>query len=99
MFATALAVRPDEETEVRNDCVTSSCCHDASARLAYPEENAPNSNGDGALNLPLNISKDFITDVLKPYRAHVQYLKSAELTHFRDKSSPTAVGQDAGIIK
>src|SRR4029079_17504306 len=90
MFTTALAVRPDEETEVRNDCASIACCHN---------DNALNSDGALALNLPLNISKDFIVDILKPYRTHAQYLKSAETTHFMDKSSPATNGKDLGLIK
>ena len=48
--------------------------------------------------LPANISKDFIDDILKPYRKHAQYLKSAELTHFQDKCSCATKGKDAGLI-
>lgn len=96
MFTTALAVRPDEEREVFNDCA---CNPEGSGRLNHPDANALGSNGGHAPSLPLNISKDFIADILKPYRTHAQYLKSAELTHFRDKSSPATSGKDAGLIK
>ena len=99
MFTTALAVRPDEETEVRNDCASSACCNEGPGRLNHQDENALDPGDGVAPNLPLTISKGFIADVLKPYRTHAQYLKSAELTHFRDKSSPATNGKDAGLIK
>jgi hypothetical protein len=34
--------------------------------------------------LPITISDGFLAEVLKPYRAHTTYLKSAEITHFHD---------------
>jgi len=52
------------------------------------------------LKLPITISEDLLTDILKPYRPNARYLKLAEITHFRDsdqvekgaKDVPLAVG-------
>ncbi len=38
--------------------------------------------------LPIGISDAFVADILKPYRPHARYLKSAQITHFRDKLLP-----------
>jgi hypothetical protein len=36
--------------------------------------------------LPMAISDTFVADILKPYREHAKYLKSAEITHFSQKA-------------
>jgi hypothetical protein len=38
--------------------------------------------------LPITIPDPFLADILKPYRAQARYLKSAEITHFRDQVAP-----------
>jgi hypothetical protein len=38
--------------------------------------------------LPMTISEEFVTDILKPYRAHARYLKSAEITHCNTAMPP-----------
>jgi hypothetical protein len=96
MYATALAL-PDEETKASHACASKVCCNKSCARLTRSNENVVASGACPALSLPLNISKDFIADILRPYRTHAQYLKSAALTHFRDKASLGAM--DAGLIK
>jgi len=40
----------------------------------------------GGHRLPMAISDAFVADILKPYRAHARYLKSAEITQFSDKA-------------
>lgn len=56
------------------------------ARLARAaNENAAATKA--APNFPLNIAPGFIADILKPYRTHAQYLKSAAITQFSDKAS------------
>jgi hypothetical protein len=93
MCTTALAVRPNDEAHAPKACASKTCLKDGCARIAAANENerAP------AETLPA-ISKSFIDDILKPYRSHAQYLKSAELTHFQDKSSTATKGKDAGLI-
>lgn len=97
MCATSLALRPDEEAEVSHACASTACCNKSCARLARSNENAVTLGGGPALSLPLNISKNFIADILKPYRTHARYLRSAALTHFRDKASLAAM--DSGLIR
>jgi hypothetical protein len=86
MCTTALAVRPHQEVEAPK----------VSAHLTAANENDVVAKPEMAL--PANISKDFIDDILKPYRKHAQYLKSAELTHFQDKCSCATKGKDTGLI-
>ena len=38
--------------------------------------------------LPIAIPDPFLADILKPYRAHARYLRSAEITHFRNPAAP-----------
>ena len=42
--------------------------------------------------LPIPISDEFLADILKPYRAHARYLRSAEVTHC-DASLIAATGR------
>lgn len=86
MCTTALAVRSDTEVEAPK----------VSAHLTAANENDVVAKPE--MVLPANISKDFIDDILKPYRKHAQYLKSAELTHFQDKCSCATKGKEAGLI-
>ena len=37
--------------------------------------------------LPIDISDAFVTAILKPYRLHAKYLKSAQITHLSDKTA------------
>ena len=41
-------------------------------------------------HFPIAIADEFIAEILKPYREHATYLKSAEITEFNDKSAPPA---------
>lgn len=36
--------------------------------------------------MPMPVAESFAADILKPYRDHARYLKSAEITQFSDKS-------------
>ena len=52
-------------------------------------------------HLPMAISDAFVSEILKPYREHARYLKSAELTQFseealRDSASKESVVTGAG---
>jgi hypothetical protein len=47
--------------------------------LAIEERPAP--------ELPIPVSENFATDILTPYRTQARYLKSAEITAFRDKAA------------
>ena len=46
--------------------------------------------------LPVDIPDAFISDVLKPYRSHAKYLKSAQIVHLADKTSLKA--KDAAFM-
>ena len=46
----------------------------------------------------MDISDSFVADVLKPYRANAKYLKSAQITHFDDKTSATSGAQDSAFV-
>jgi len=87
MCPTALAVRPHGQGPAPEACASQACLDKGCARLVAQaaNENAAVAEAKPEMSLPLNISKDFIAEILKPYRTHAQYLKSAELTHYRDK--------------
>src|SRR5262245_56508099 len=69
-----------------------------------------NPNGCGPLNdiaindvdlahrLPIRIDDAFVADILRPYRAHARYLKSAEITHVHDKAVPQGRGKPSSLI-
>ena len=100
MCPTALAVRPHGKGPAPEACASKACLDKGCARLVAQaaNENAAVAEGKPEMSLPLNISQEFIADILKPYRTHAQYLKSAELTHYRDKSTPDTAAKDAGLI-
>jgi hypothetical protein len=95
MCSTALAVRPNEEFQTSKACASTACAKKGCARLKAANENIAVAEAKP----DVGISKEFIADILKPYRTHAQYLKSAEITHYRDKSAPDTKGKDAGLIK
>ena len=46
--------------------------------------------GNGAIvisRMPMPVADDLLTDILRPYRARARYLRSAEITHVRDKNA------------
>ncbi len=47
---------------------------------------SPADIGIGCL-LPIDVSQEFVADILRPYRANARYLKSAQITHVRDPDS------------
>ncbi len=47
--------------------------------------------------LPMTISAGFLADILKPYRAHARYLKSAEITHCNTIAPPDGT-KDASLV-
>ena len=51
--------------------------------------------------LPIDISMTFVAEILKPYRKHARYLKSARITHFADrsdKSVPETADKNARLL-
>ena len=42
------------------------------------------SDISGGRELPIDISEAFVADILKPYRPNAKYLKSAQITQFRE---------------
>ena len=48
--------------------------------------------------LPIAISDAFVAEVLKPYRANAKYLKSAQITHFSDKTSTEKGAKDCAFV-
>jgi hypothetical protein len=72
------------------------CASKPCFKLGCPAFPAPAGNENHA-TFPMAISHDFIGEILQPYRAHSRYLKSARLTHFRDKAG--AATTDAALIR
>ncbi len=70
---------------------TASCKGRCRAALAGP---APAEARQAGRKLPIAISKEFVADILSPYKAHARYLKSATIAGFRDKAS----GDDNGAL-
>jgi hypothetical protein len=50
------------------------------------------------LKLPLKIPGSFIAEVLRPYRSNARYLKTASITHFRDKADDGASNGATGFM-
>ena len=63
---------------------TASCKGRCGADLAG---SAPAEARQAGGRLPIAVSKEFVADILSPYKAHARYLKSASITGFRDKAS------------
>jgi hypothetical protein len=63
------------------------------------------SGGDGeghdeagvSRRLPITIAAGFLADILKPYRAHARYLKSAEITHCNTAVPPDGA-KDTSLV-
>ena len=47
---------------------------------------------------PIDISDAFVAEVLKPYRPNAKYLKSAQITHFSDKTSTEKGAKDSAFV-
>lgn len=92
MCVTANPIRPDQRVPVAFDletCPGRANCSGACAAigrlgpspaLARAETIAPPE-----VALPVRIAEDFVADILSPYKPHARYLKSAEITAYRDK--------------
>src|SRR6185503_14720670 len=68
-------------------CAKKACagkgCAAAGRLMSYPLLPADSETGTQA---PIRIASEFVDDILAPYKPHARYLKSAEITGFRDKS-------------
>lgn len=42
----------------------------------------------GLCQLPIDVSEEFVAETIKPYRPTARYLKSAQITQFRDSEKP-----------
>ena len=88
----------------RPPCAGSANCNGACSRIAATLAPPANVNAKAAEptdildQLPLKIADDFTADILKPYRAHAKYLKSAEITSFCDKSAATDFTSDTSLV-
>lgn len=68
---------------------TASCKGLCGIDRAAPAARQKKPAGD---KLPIAISDKFVADILSPYKPHARYLKSAEITRFRDKSPADTKG-------
>ena len=50
------------------------------------------------MSLPIEISDSFVADILKPYRPHARYLKSAQITDFSDKTAANGGGKGSCLM-
>lgn len=48
------------------------------------QHGADSSNRNRGRELPMDVSEAFVADILKPYRPNAKYLKSAQITQFRE---------------
>jgi hypothetical protein len=48
--------------------------------------------------LPLAIADAFVAEILKPYRTHARYLKSAEIAHVRDTGACNGAPAEASLV-
>lgn len=104
MYKTALEVHSDDRiiqmSEGASACASKDCMGRGCPRLASQAvgQNPTIAEPSSGIRLPLDISDAFLADVLKPYRPNARYLRSAQLTHFRDKTSLQTGGKDAGLV-
>jgi hypothetical protein len=107
MCATTLDIRPDRRVgEIgasAEACAAKACYGLGCPRLdADSADLALDRSETEAIRVPIAISDTLVADILKPYRPNAKYLKTARITHFRDKQADseaegkglvTAVGQ------
>lgn len=88
MCAPALVAEADARpvASIHSLAGTAGCAGKPCFKSGCPAFTSPPVNENHA-TLPMAISPDFIGEILRPYRAHSRYLKSARLTHFADKAS------------
>jgi FcoT-like thioesterase domain len=76
-------------------CATKVCSTRACGRLAEEGFEGKLAAPAPAVDLPMPITDAFVGEILKPYKPHARYLKSAEITHFRDK---VQAGASDGLV-
>ena len=54
------------------------------------QHGADSSNLSRGRELPMDVSEAFVADILKPYRPNAKYLKSAQITQFRESMEGNA---------
>jgi len=54
------------------------------------EREAPITEACNMIKLPLNISQEFMAGILKPYKPHTTYLKSARILQYQDPAAAQA---------
>src|SRR5882724_11344285 len=100
MCSTALAIRPDRriaEVAVRAEpCVAKACYSGACPQLAADTALAAQAEAPSTC-VPMDISDTLVADILKPYRPHARYLRSAQITHFRDKAAE-GIAANKGLV-
>lgn len=96
----APAVSLSETGRVDTGCSPNACKGWACPRFAGGAiQRCPSAlQGGGAVDLPIAVSPAFLDDVLKPYRPDAKYLKSAEITHFRDKTTAPDAAGSSGLV-
>ena len=78
---------------IKKSCYGSQSCPAVSA-LATEASPAAIEAKANAAQLPIAIADELVADILKPYRAHSRYLKSAAIAGFRDKADPASKATD-----
>lgn len=71
---------------------------DASSGIIRVDTGAACAGGAKDRPLPIAISDRFTADILKPYKPHARYLKSAEITHVLDGATNPRAAGDAGLV-
>jgi hypothetical protein len=76
-------------------CATKVCSARGCSRFAGEAFGGNLPALEAPVALPMPIADAFVAEILKPYKPHARYLKSAEITHFRDKAQ---AGTSDGLV-
>lgn len=82
-------------------CSASPHCSGACSRISTalnPLANVEALEEELNVELPIKIADDFTAEILRPYRDHAKYLKSAEITNFCDKAASAEFSNETTLI-
>jgi len=98
----AAPIHLEEAVLVESGLCAGKMCSGACKRIAQSlgvvEKAEEQDDNDILDQLPLRVEDAFTAQILKPYRDHAKYLKSAEITQFCDKPAAADFNGDTKLI-
>jgi hypothetical protein len=86
-----------EKSPLRSPCTTAGADGLSPAhRGALNDEDV--ARIDVAHRLPIHVSDAFVAEIIRPYRPHARYLKSAGITHLRARTQAPREGQEPSLV-